>query len=441
MKFLHAAIHYGILLFVFLVPWQARLVLVPGSINGAYWEYGTQSLYATEVLLFVVLVAVAAKGALAITRQKPDFALKKLYSPAGMLALAVAWAGLSVMWSPDPSVGLEHWIVLIEAGVVFLILASGAVPFQKFSWAIILSGSIQAILAFVQFGMQEVFGGAWLGMAYQHASILGTSVVETDAMRMLRPYGSFPHPNMLGGWLALSLLLAMREARRTPLAYIAIAVLSVGLAATFSRSAWLAFGAGLAMYSLIGLIGLLRSRVRSLAMTREALALAVMALFVGVLVASYPEPFKERIFGSNRLEAKSVEERASGIAESWQLIKQHPITGVGIGNYGLGVHRDIDASKPAYHYQPVHNVPVLIMAELGLVGLVLMIMFLLSLRTLVLKGEAILSSRRGWLSAGVFLLPLAILALFDHYLWSLYSGMMMGAVYLSIFYLKLAKKQ
>src|SRR3990167_7497242 len=132
MKFLNAVIQYGILLFVFLIPWQARLILVPGSINGGlpageagYWEYGTQSLYATEVLLFVVLVAVITKGALAIKHQKPDFSFKKLYSPLGMLAVLVAWSGLSITWSVDHSVGLEHWIVLIEAGVVFLILASG----------------------------------------------------------------------------------------------------------------------------------------------------------------------------------------------------------------------------------------------------------------------------------------------------------------------------
>ncbi|MBI2051023.1 MAG: O-antigen ligase family protein [Parcubacteria group bacterium] len=441
MKFLNAVIQYGILLFVFLIPWQARLMLVPGSINGAYWEYGTRSLYATEALLFVILLAVVVKGAAYIMRSKPRFSMRRLASPAGALVVFLVWAGASVFWSIDREVALEHWLVLIEAGAVFVIFVSGAIPLRTLSWSIILSGSIQAVLGFVQFRMQEAAGGAWLGMAYQHASILGTSVVETDAMRLLRAYGSFPHPNMLGGWLALSLLLAMREVKRTPLTYIAIAFLSAGLAVTFSRGAWLAFGVGFAL--LVAAWMRPNSPACNQAGARGRfffLPLLIIALFVGTLAVAYPEPFKERIFGGNRLEAKSVEERASGIAEAWQLIKQHPITGVGIGNYGLAVHRDIDASKPAYYYQPVHNVFLLAWAELGLVGLVLMTIFLLSLRTLALKGEAILSSRQGWLSAGVFLLPLMVLALFDHYLWSLYPGMMIGAVYLAIFYLKLAQK-
>jgi len=49
------------LLFVFLIPWQARWISSIGKINGREWEYGTQSLYATEILLGVILVAVIAK--------------------------------------------------------------------------------------------------------------------------------------------------------------------------------------------------------------------------------------------------------------------------------------------------------------------------------------------------------------------------------------------
>ncbi|MBI1961159.1 MAG: O-antigen ligase family protein [Parcubacteria group bacterium] len=444
MKFLDIVIRAGTLLFVFLIPWQARLIIAEGSINGQYWEYGTQSLYATEVLLFVVLIAVVAKGAASVLARKPGFSMRRLAPPAGAFVVFLAWAGVSILWSVDRGVALEHWLALVSGVAVFLILASGAASFSRLSWAIIISGSIQAILAFVQFRLQEVGGSTWLGMAFQHASVLGTSVVETDMMRMLRAYGSFPHPNILGGWLVLGLLLAVKETawrgRRgafAPLAYVAVAVLSTGLAVTFSRSAWLAFGVGFAVYVLIALIRLPRS-LRSLAMT-----FVVIVLFAGTLIISYPEPFKERVFGGGRLEVKSYEERSSGISEAWQLIKQHPIAGVGIGNYGLAVHRDIDASQPAYYYQPVHAVPLLVMAELGIIGLIFVLGFLYFVLSSRHPGrsEPAASGVEGsrWLSAGVFLLPLAILALFDHYLWSLYSGMMIGVVYLAIFYLKLAK--
>ncbi|MDP6571609.1 MAG: hypothetical protein QF747_02120, partial [Patescibacteria group bacterium] len=103
-------IKYGTLVFVFLIPWQARLILVEGSINGDYWEYGTQSLYATEVLLFLILIALIAKGTHALKHKKPQISVKKLYTPLGAFAILVVWSGLSIIWSSDSSVSLEHWI-------------------------------------------------------------------------------------------------------------------------------------------------------------------------------------------------------------------------------------------------------------------------------------------------------------------------------------------
>lgn len=449
MKALDAIIQYAMLLFVFLVPWQARLIIREGSINGGYWEYGTRSLYATEVLLLLILCAVVTKGGIYMFRNRPRVSFKKINGPGGGLFLVLLWAGVSLFWGVDGGAAFEHWLVLVSAGAVFLIIAAGAVPLRHLSWAIILSGSIQAILAFIQFRWQWLPASTLFGMAYQHASMLGASVVETDMARWLRAYGMFPHPNMLGGWLALGLLLAVKEVMRrgrffaaSTLAYIPIALLSIGLATTFSRGAWLAAAVGLVLV-------VIHACMRRAAIKQTGLAAAVIALFIGVLVFSYPEPFQERVFGGGRLEAKSTQERSAGISEALQIIKQHPLVGAGIGNYGLAVHRDIDSSQPAYYYQPVHNVPLLILAELGVIGLILIIVLVLSLRDVrsaddphasLGTGSAILSTRESMMSGAVFLLPLIIISLFDHYLWSLYAGVMISSMYLGIFYLKLAKK-
>ena len=451
MKFLDSAIRYGTLLFVFLVPWQARLIVSEGAISGNYWEYGTQSLYATEILLLGVLLALIAKGISHYKKHKPRFYAHRLLTMPGRLFVFLVWVGISIVWSIDREAALEHWIVLVEASAVFLVLASGAIQFRALSWAVILSGVIQAAAAFIQFRFSWLPASSFFGMAYQHASILGASVVETDMARWLRGYGSFPHPNILGGWLALGLLLAVKEAVRrgrsaaSTLSYIPIAIMSVGLAVTFSRSAWLAFGVGIAVL-IVGVIArsvaTKQSReqrnsdgITSPPFRRLAMTLGVMLLFVGTLVWSYPEPFNERVFGSGRLETKSSEERSGGISEALQLIQKHPFMGVGVGNYGLAVHRDIDNSQPAYYYQPVHNVLLLVLAELGVIGLILMIWLAVSLRGAIAPKQSYQSMAAG-LSV---LLPITVLAFFDHYVWSLYAGVMIGAVYVGIFYLKLAK--
>ena len=50
---------YGIMyLLAFLLPWQTRLIIKPGELNGGYSEYSTISLYASDLIiigLFILL--------------------------------------------------------------------------------------------------------------------------------------------------------------------------------------------------------------------------------------------------------------------------------------------------------------------------------------------------------------------------------------------------
>jgi O-antigen ligase len=278
-------------------------------------------------------------------------------------------------------------------------------------------------------------------MAQQTADMLGTSVVETDSSRWLRAYGTFPHPNILGGWLVVSLLSLIAVSRglvqevrgakdkitkmRFAIRYLFFAVIVFGLLATFSRSAWLAALIGIGIFIIISIKEKL---FRRLAIKLTGILIIVVVLF-GAL---FPDQLSSRINNQDRLEVKSTQERVAGFGEAWEVIKQNRILGTGIGNYGLAVHQDIDNSQPSYCYQPAHNVLMLVWAELGIVVLFSILYFLSSI--------FMRKKRMRILRAGILFLPIIIISLFDHYLWSLYSGMMILMVYFSIFFLKLGKK-
>ena len=51
---------YLLMLFLFLLPWQTRWFYQSGSLNGGYWEYGTFSLYGTQILLWLIIILFAA---------------------------------------------------------------------------------------------------------------------------------------------------------------------------------------------------------------------------------------------------------------------------------------------------------------------------------------------------------------------------------------------
>ena len=486
MKHVNKIIEYGILLFVFLIPWQARWIISIGKINGREWEYGTQSLYATEIILGVILIAIIFKFiAWAIeTRQClvstiwKRFNFKRLLSPAGALFLLIIWAGISIFWAIDKNTALIHWRFLVEAGAVFVLMSSffraaerdaptGPSVQEKIKWAIIISAVVQVIFAVGQSNMQYIPASTELGMALQQAGDLGTSVVETVSGRWLRAYGTFPHPNILGGWLVLALIITIRKIQETSqrlvslwptrykqiqisniqllFLYSSFAIILFGLLLTFSRAAWLGFGVFLAIVILshptprLRAVNWIRSRLvpRSFSeggripvivheTPRQARGdglkiLVLTILTIAIFAFTFSDPFFSR-FSSNRLEVKSQTERVASWREGIEIIKKHPLLGVGIGNYGLAVHRDIDNAQPAWYYQPAHNVFLLIWSELGFIGILIIVILLYCY---------IVGSVRGT-SAVIFLLPLFTLAIFDHYLWSLYPGMMLGAVYLGL---------
>ena len=475
MKFLEKIIQYGILLLVFLIPWQARWIISGGEINGGPWEYGTQSLYATEILLALILVLliirffVEAAAARRLGEKKKTPQRGRLYKSIGVLFLI--YAGISVFWAIDKNVALIHWRWLVEAGILMALvrLEGSRNTNAPIRMAIIISAAIQAMWGIGQFLMQSIPASTILGIAQQSADVLGASVVETMDGRWLRAYGSFPHPNMLGGWLVLGLVVIIRKIQETRYKQIQISniqllflyasfiVILFGLLATFSRSAWLAFGVFTIFWFIkemskchSGLDPESRSKNKNWipAFAGMTLIVAVVSIFIAI----FPQPFLTRLNNTSRLEYKSTSERQASLSEGWQIIKKHPLLGVGVGNYGLAVHRDIDSTQPAYYYQPVHNVFLLIWAELGLIGLlfILLIVFL-SLRPRSSGGSNpdnalnIVSSkgdiqRDGRIAAVagtlprndmIFVLPLIVILLFDHYPWSLYSGLMISALYLA----------
>jgi O-antigen ligase len=138
-----------------------------------------------------------------------------------------------------------------------------------------------------------------------------------------------------------------------------------------------------------------------------------------------------RLTGQGRLESQAISERLGGYREAWALFKKHPFLGVGAGNYTAAVYKELDSSREPWANQPVHNSFLLAFVEMGMVGAILMfIAFMGILKILDIKdifNLKYLVSNIKYLTIIPYSLFL-ILGLFDHYLWSLYSGVMLAAV-------------
>ena len=93
------------------------------------------------------------------------------------------------------------------------------------------------------------------------------------------------------------------------------------------------------------------------------------------------------------------------------MLQHNPIIGVGLGNYTNTLQAKY-STLAAYEIQPVHNIFLLIISELGIVGLLI---FLLIIRQTIKQYDS---------QHGVFVaifIGLLIVGLFDHYIWTLPS--------------------
>ncbi len=417
MKKLEKIIEYALYLFVFLLPWQTRLILRPGNLNG-YSEYGTISIYATEILLWFIFLLAAVWWAVRRLKTKNeelnlDFKNNKLFWL--VLLFFVVYSLASIFWSESKTVALEAVLRLAEGVGLFLVLRGTKFDATKLAWAFVGSAVIQAGLGVWQFLTQSTFASKWLGMAYHDSAVSGTFVVETAFRRWLRAYGSLPHPNMLAGFLSVGLLIAVWLYQKTEyglkkiLLPVFFAILSLGLFTTFSKSAMVALGVAALFLWAVAFLKKQTKETKITLLKFTLIFLVVAVIFSGV----FWEPVSGRIGGDGRLEIKSTSERLSYAAEAWQIVKVHPIFGIGLGNYTLAVHNEINPNLQSWDYQPVHNIYLLILVEMGIIGFILWL-------TLVFCITKKLSVTRYSL-----LIILLIIGLFDHYFWTFYFGVIL----------------
>ncbi|MFH1255024.1 MAG: O-antigen ligase family protein [bacterium] len=449
-------IEYGLYLLVFLLPIQARWIIKAGEINGGYWEYGTYSLYAADVLLAVILILFVIYNFFSASGGKKNFKFIGCLLLFSAMAILPAENKLLAAYK-------SFWIML-GAGL-FWVIAKAEYSRAKFFLSLFSGLALQAVLGIWQFLNQFSPANKWLGMASHQAVDLGASVVETigsDGVgeRWLRAYGGLDHPNMLGGIMAIGILMLFLNwipacagmtkekagmtkekagmtkekagmtkekagmtkekagmtkekgaqdkkspaLKATTLLKGFVIIFSAALFFSFSRAAWLALAVGITAM----LFGSFFKK--DLAAQKNILQAALIsgAVFF-ILFLQYQNLAVVRLGTGERLEAKSISEREESIKNSLPIIKNNFIIGAGLGNYGLAL-KNFKPYEESFYYQPAHNVFFLALSEVGIFGFI----FFMALLFFAFIGAE---------SFAVFTALIAIM-LFDHWLWSLHFGVL-----------------
>ena len=256
------------------------------------------------------------------------------------------------------------WLVYLTA--VNLIVIPQA--WQGMAWVLMIAILLQAGVGVYQFVFQRSVGLYGLGEFVLTTNTSEFSIVMNGDVRWLRAYGISSHPNRLGWKLLFGLLLVWQSQpllrrRGRWLAGLTFLGGLAGLLVTLSRSAWMALLMSLFVYGFAWWRQR-PSRWQQPSFSRRQLLfmsiiVGIMVLFVmlfsDILVSRFSRP-------TTAIEMLPFIERLRDAPLAWQLMWQNPWLGVGPRQYETAVR----VLHP--HGGTVHVVPLLMGAELGVIG-------------------------------------------------------------------------
>jgi hypothetical protein len=359
-------------------------------VNGVRVDYLSPTIYFTDLLI----------GALFVLR-------RRIFIKPQVLWLIILVAGVNISTAISGPLASYKWLRFLEylwlGHFIYYVYSKNEEIFRK--------GLMGAMvwttgLAMGQFVWQRSLGGFWywLGERSFDVTTPGISKVSVAGQLWLRPYATLPHPNALAAFLLVSLicLLAILKEKKSMNGWLVIA--GAGILLSFSRS------------TLIGFLALLVYLSWPKATTRfRKLGFAILVILGCGLVPFWPHNPDSSI------------ERLALAKSAVRIFEKQPLIGVGLGNFVLGNSQTPLASQDfKLSLQPVHNIYLLILAETGLVGGLIVVL-------LVSKTCKWTNLPRQWRLGLLIILGLGLV---DHYWLTLHQTALLAAIFLGLIVLK-----
>jgi len=392
-----------LLVLLFVLPWQTRLIYQTAYLGENFWEFGSLSLYGVEILLGVTVLFFL------VDKIRSDFhsLLIKHFNKKRLAIILASIFGIFLLYlltSAHCAITWQYLNWFIYGLCLIFITLESQLSLKKLLLAVWAGGFLQGVLAIWQFFNQYIPANKWLGMAVQDPRQLGVAVVEFGDERWLRAYGSFGWPNSLGIYLAVVFLLGiiLIEIENIKKYRIMLLVgqlfIIIGLFFSFARGAWLAGVVGLCIFG----IKKYKDRIFWQQIGVYAVTTLMLLIIFKPLVIS-------RFDLQNRLEKNSISQRIDQGVEFKKIFYSNYLVGTGPGNYTAVLH-NLFPQYFAYDLKPVHNIYLLFVAEFGLFGLFLLVIFLFRNIKLVYLYFAPL-------------VALLVAGLFDHWSMSTFTGL------------------
>jgi len=331
--------------------------------------------------------------------------------------LLVFWSFISIFWSQNKILALFGSLKILEFYLLYLYMIFRIIPLFYYSEKktivprgtifnykeqdifviiIIVTSLFQSFIGIAQFIFQKSLGLVFLKESIISPILPGIAKLVFNKHKIIRAYGLMPHPNILGGFLLFSIIITLLYKQLFHVEQFEDSMIKdqnslyISFKKWLLRNLWLinailiiqilALSLSFSKSAIIGLLIALvfiyyKSDKKSKRMFHVEHSHVWLLLFLIFLISSFLI-FKPDL---NSIFIKSLKERLFYLNVPRGTFLANPLRGVGTGQFILAMPHFYQNVLLPWQFQPIHNVFLLILSELGIIGLIIFVWWILQL--------------------------------------------------------------
>lgn len=360
-------------------------------LSGVRVDYLAPTLYATDLIVILMFL---------LNIKTVILSLKNKWIFTGLLLLFI-----NALLSLSPPIAFYKFLKIIEALTIITVIKNLLINSKLILIGFTITAIGQLILVILQLVYKHSIQGIFyfFGERLINLSMLGVAKTSLNGIEFLRPYGTFSHPNSMAGFYLLLYFFVLTNKKFSSyiiLNNIFLLISSILILISFSKTAIIIFVA----FNLIYFLKINQDKL---------CRICVVAKIFIILILSV-------IFLQAGNDPNTISKRVELINNSIKIIAEQPLMGVGLGNY-LYAQNKFPSSYFDLINQPVHNIFLLLLSELGIISSFIFMFFVFN------------NTKKQWLFNNLLIVGVVITTgLVDHYWLTLQQNFLLLAVVLGL---------
>lgn len=339
-------------LFIFLLPTQLAKHFWPdfAIVHSIRIDYLAPKLYLTDILAILIIFLNAnniwhhvKKYRYILIAIIPFFIAHIVFSLSPLITILKLLKILEIV-----GIGISIYHLFFHAS------PDGRSQLKTIFFTAFLGGALfQLYLVLLQLFFHSSVGGIFYYFGERAIKITSGNIATASwqGVEFLRPYGTFSHPNSLGGFYLLIYFFVFYDTHLKKQIFLKNALLLVSsflILCSFSKAA-------IGTYILLNIISLILM-IRNIPCIFCVGAKIMVFFTIGI------------VFMMAQGDMETISKRVWLAFCAVDIIRHHPVLGTGLGTYLLA-QRNFPVPYPYHFLQPVHNIILLTLAEIGIPAL------------------------------------------------------------------------